>query len=1032
MALRKKKKDSAARAASGSSRARVMSRQSEIARPRRALALFLLILLAVVAAIAFTGSRSFGPKLGIDLQGGTRVTLVPQGASPTTEQLSQARRILEGRVNGMGVSGAEVVVDGSNLVITVPGEDAAGARSLGKTSQMFFRPVENPTGVSPALPAAVQEMANRWVSNGVMSVEAANEKLAAARSGLEGIPGAKVPRQFTVSAKAPAAPKDSVQDQKRRDKQIQVLKADRQSTDPVTQAAATVLLECSDTDALAGADDPAKPLVSCSGESPLVLGPAPLLSNQEGANKGRRLTGELIDTDSPITGGLDPNSAQMAISFRFKTGNANPGGETWSKFGTEMLGRQVAITLDSRVISAPVIQGVTGPGEATQITGDFTEEEARDLANNLRYGALPLSFVGENGEPGGTTTTISPSLGAAALEAGILAGLVGLVLISIYALIYYRGLGFIAILSLVASFLLVYGFIVLLGRWIGYSLDLSGIAGLIIGLGTTADSFVIYFERIKDEIKEGATFRSAVPRAWDRAKSTIITGNIVSLIAAIILYFLAIGEVKGFAFTLGLTTVFDIVVAFLVTAPLLILLSRRRFAANPKLNGLGEAMSHARALRAAEASDEGTAAGTSTAVAARKEGFFRKIYNGSGAFNIVANRRRWYLAMAALVLLCLAAIGIRGFSLGIDFEGGTRMTMPPSNNATETSVARVFEDATGVAAQSTQTVGSGNARSIEITAPRLSEEQIQQARAALFREYQPRNLAGEVSQDAISDSTVSESWGDAITKRMLIALAVFLIVVFLYIAVRLERDMAAAAIICLLIDLMVVSGLYALIGFEVSPATVIGLLTILAYSLYDTVVVFDKVKENTAGLFGSLRATYAERVNLAINQTIMRSINTSIFSVVPITALLVVAVGLMGVGTLKDLALVQFIGVIAGTFSSIFFAAPLLVTFKMRQEKYRAHTARVAAARESEPAIVGEDAVSAGQSAGAAMSGSVGDLLIDDRHDAGSRNVFFDSGTGATRLGGSHRPISDDSGDFSDQPGLGNHGPGQTWRPGQN
>ena len=297
----------------------------------------------------------------------------------------------------------------------------------------------------------------------------------------------------------------------------------------------------------------------------------------------------MIDTNSQITGGLQPNSAQMAITFKFKTGEQTPGGETWYALGQQMMGKRVAITLDSKVISAPEIQSPTPPGEVSQITGSFSEKEAQDLANNLRYGALPLSFVGENGEPGGTTTTISPSLGAASLKAGIIAGLVGLVLVGLYALAYYRGLGVVAIVSLVAAFALVYGFIVLLGRWIGYSLDLAGIAGLIIGLGTTADSFVIYFERIKDEIKNGATFRSAVPRAWQRARSTIVTGNIVSLIAAVILYFLAVGDVKGFAFTLGLTTVFDLVVAFLLTAPLLILMSRRPHFASPKLNGLGAA-----------------------------------------------------------------------------------------------------------------------------------------------------------------------------------------------------------------------------------------------------------------------------------------------------------------------------------------------------------------------------------------------------------------------------------------------------------
>lgn len=563
--------------------------QGGFAWPKRALVAFVAVVLIVLGLIMFTGNKSFAPKLGIDLQGGTRVTLVPQGDTPTPDQLSQARTILENRVNGMGVSGASVVTDGNNLVITVPGSDAGEARSLGKTSQLLFRPEAQPGQPTKDFPEAVKKMANRWVENGIITPEFANERLSRMVKAFPQLGLKDAPKELKVTAKPPAEPKDSVEEQERRDKQVEVLKADRQSTDGNKQQAAGALLDCEKNDPMAGSDDADKPLVTCSDQGPMVLGPAPLLKGETDEKNGERLTGDLIDTNSQITGGLQPNSAQMAITFKFKTGEQTPGGETWYALGQQMMGKRVAITLDSKVISAPEIQSPTPPGEVSQITGSFSEKEAQDLANNLRYGALPLSFVGENGEPGGTTTTISPSLGAASLKAGVIAGLVGLVLVGLYALAYYRGLGVVAIISLIAAFSLVYGFIVLLGRWIGYSLDLSGIAGLIIGLGTTADSFVIYFERIKDDIKNGSTFRSAVPRAWQRARSTIVTGNIVSLIAAVILYFLAVGDVKGFAFTLGLTTVFDLVVAFLLTAPLMILMSRRPSFASPKLNGLGAA-----------------------------------------------------------------------------------------------------------------------------------------------------------------------------------------------------------------------------------------------------------------------------------------------------------------------------------------------------------------------------------------------------------------------------------------------------------
>ena len=313
----------------------------------------------------------------------------------------------------------------------------------------------------------------------------------------------------------------------------------------------------------------------------------------------RDSTGEEIDTNSPITGGYDSNSGQMAITFKFKTSNKDKGGDTWAEVTQKYQGQQVAITLDSEVISAPTIQSPTPAGSTTQITGKFSEAEAKDLANNLKYGALPISFAGENGEKGGTATTIPATLGFASLKAGLIAGGIGLILVALYALAYYRGLGVITIFSLLLSALLIYGSLVLLGRWVGYSLDLAGIAGLIIGIGTTADSFVVYFERIKDEIRDGRTFRSAVPKAWERARRTILSGNLVSLIAAVVLYILAVGDVKGFAFTLGLTTVFDLFVVFLVSAPLIILASRKPFFSKPSVNGLGAVMRVAERRRAA-------------------------------------------------------------------------------------------------------------------------------------------------------------------------------------------------------------------------------------------------------------------------------------------------------------------------------------------------------------------------------------------------------------------------------------------------
>lgn len=327
------------------------------------------------------------------------------------------------------------------------------------------------------------------------------------------------------------------------------------------------------------------------------------------------------------------------------------------------------------------------------------------------------------------------------------------------------------------------------------------------------------------------------------------------------------------------------------------------------------------------------------------DSLFNRLYTGTGAFEVVGNRRRFYVLTLVIVAVCLASILLRGFSFGIDFAGGTKLTMP-AGEIDKDRVAAVVEESLGEEPEMVQIVGTGNARIVEVETRFLTTDEIAATKNAMFEEFQPVTAAGETSVEAIGDSARSESWGGQVTQKALIALAVFLVIVFGYIAFRFEWQMATAAIVALLFDMITTAGIYSIVGFEVTPATVIGLLTILGFSLYDTVIVFDKVHENTQDVLSSTRSTYGEQVNLATNQTIMRSLNTSLFSVIPIAALLVVAVWLMGVGTLKDLALVQLAGVIAGTISSIYFSAPLLVTLKSLQKRYREHDEKVARARE--------------------------------------------------------------------------------------
>ena len=350
-------------------------------------------------------------------------------------------------------------------------------------------------------------------------------------------------------------------------------------------------------------------------------------------------------------------------------------------------------------------------------------------------------------------------------------------------------------------------------------------------------------------------------------------------------------------------------------------------------------------LNAAADSSASNGAAKGTAVAEHETATHTKgierLYEGKGAIDFIGRSKLWYIIAVALVVISAAAMLLRGFNLGIDFEGGTKMSMPAGELVVE-QVEETFVDATGVTPELTQIVGAGDSRTLEINSEHLSQEQIDSAREAIYNAYQPKDASGEATPDAIGDSTVSESWGSTITNRMLLSMLIFLVTAAIYVALRLQRNMAIAAMVALLFDGVVIMGIYALFGIEVTPAMIIGLLTVLTFSLYDTVIVFDKVKENTEGVLDSRRSTYAEETNLAVNETLMRSISTSVISALPIIALMIVAVWLLGVGTLQDLALIQLIGVVEGVISSLFLASALLVTLTNAQSQYKEHNKKVA------------------------------------------------------------------------------------------
>ncbi len=343
----------------------------------------------------------------------------------------------------------------------------------------------------------------------------------------------------------------------------------------------------------------------------------------------------------------------------------------------------------------------------------------------------------------------------------------------------------------------------------------------------------------------------------------------------------------------------------------------------------------------------------------KRESVFHRLYVGTGAFDVVGKRKRWYIFFAALVLVCLASMIFRGFNIGIEFEGGTQIQLPANGIhgvITEDQAKESFQKALGRPAAETQKVGTGAASTIQIRTDTLNAAEVGKLKQGLFQDLGPKGTNGQPSVQAISDSAVSASWGGEISQKALIALAVFLVAVVIFLAIYFDARMAAAALISLLHDILVTAGVYSLVGFEVTPATVIGLLTILGFSLYDTVVVFDKVRENTRGLLGLTRRTYGEAANLALNQTLMRSFNTAFIALLPILGLLIVGYVLLGSGTLQDLALVQLTGTLVGVLSSVALATPLLVDFKMRDPKYQQQAERVRQRRVSqERKAAGED-----------------------------------------------------------------------------
>ncbi|WP_250009432.1 protein translocase subunit SecD [Actinoplanes sp. M2I2] len=600
--------------------------------------LYLLVFLAGGASGSFTDRLT--PKLGLDLVGGTQATYIASvegGQVPSKESMEQARGIIEERVNALGVSEAEVVIQGDrNIVVSLAGKADDQLKDLSQAAQMRFRMLVGTTGdvalvalnppsaaPSAAPSAGASAPAGAQPSNGGSAPAVQNAPSSGGQGGGEVVkapapsatPSAPAPSP-SASAEAPVSA-DTQQQRAAVQKKVGAAAwaAAEKLTAPVDLSTDTkaglpfanfAKLTGEEVNALTPQMQFNVPTVGCRQLDDRPNGAIDRVDSQAVAcyQSAKVLldkapvVGEDISTASPQ---LDQQTGQWVVSLDFTSaGSAKWAALTRQAFeatssdpcfvaAQSLYGQvdhcAVAVVLDKNVISAPQIQGVlTG---TSQITGQFTSASARQLADQLNFGALPVTFTS------GPAQTVSATLGIQQLKAGLLAAAIGMGLVAIYAFFYYRLLGSVIFLSLILSGLLTFGALVFLGRTVGFTLTLAGIAGFIVSLGVAADSFVIYFERLKDEIHEGRSPRSAVPRAWARARRTIISANTITILAAVVLYIVSVGAVQGFAFALGISTVLDLVVVFLFRHPIMTMFARTKAFLSPRVSGLGRVLRNA-------------------------------------------------------------------------------------------------------------------------------------------------------------------------------------------------------------------------------------------------------------------------------------------------------------------------------------------------------------------------------------------------------------------------------------------------------
>lgn len=560
---------------------------------------------------------------------------------------------------------------------------------------------------------------------------------------------------------------------------------------------------------------------------------------------------------------------------------------------------QIVIILDGVVQSAPAVQSVITGGQVS-ITGGYTLDEAQSMRTVLESGSLPVSFEYSQSQ------VVGPTLGQDALASGVLVAVIGLIVVLLYLLFFYRGLGLIAA-AMIAVFAVFYlGLLATLSHFGLFSLSLAGIAGVVLTIGMAADSSILIMERFREEIRMGRSVHAASKTGVWHGITTSIDADLVTMVSALTLFFLAAASVKGFGLTLALGIVCDIVAMLVFFMPVIRLLAPHVMVKHPAFWEIKDC------LDLAEAEREGTLSG-------KPKGRFIK-----RDIDFLGKRRIFFGIAAVMIVAAFAIVGIRGMNFGIEFQGGTSISLHDTGDVSIEQVRDAFAEA-GEPDAVVQTTQADGQEGFLVRTADTSAENAAAVASTVADQF-------GWTHDSIEVTTIGPDWGAGVIQASLIALLVSFALIIVYIAIRFEYKMGVCAIVALLHDIIIVVGVYALVGREVTPNAVAALLTILGYSLYDKVVVFHRINENMKSDEG--KCSFMTMANRSLNQVIIRTMNTSIAQLVPVVAML-----LFGGETLKDFAFAMTIGLVCGAYSTISVATPLYSIWKTRESRY-AHLAK--------------------------------------------------------------------------------------------